>query len=79
MSILKVDIMKAFDTVCWDFVDKILEAHNFPPLFREWIHQCFFTTKFFIFVNGEPAGFFAGKKGLRQGDPISLYLFIMVM
>lgn len=39
-SMLKVDIRKAFDTVCWDFVNKILEAQSFPPLFREWIRQC---------------------------------------
>ncbi|CAA7053093.1 unnamed protein product [Microthlaspi erraticum] len=76
---LKVDIRKAFDTVCWDFVLKMLNAHDFPPLFISWIRQCISTPRFSISVNGELAGFFPGKKGLRQCDSISPYLFIMVM
>ena len=78
-SLLKIDIRKAFDTVCWDFVLKILEAQNFPPLFRSWIKECMTSPRFSISINGELAGFFEGKKGLRQGDSISPYLFIMVM
>lgn len=78
-SMLKVDIRKAFDTVCWDFVAKMLEAQNFPPLFRAWIMECITSPRFSIAINGELAGFFSGKKGLRQGDSISPYLFIMVM
>lgn len=78
-STLKIDIRKAFDIVCWDFVLKILEAQNFPPLVRTWITECISSPRFSVVVNGELADFFAGKKGLRQGDSISLYLFILVM
>lgn len=78
-SMLKVDIKKAFDTVCWDLVLKIFEAQNFPPLFIIWIKECITTPRFFIAINAELAGFFSEKKGLRQGDSISPYLFIMVM
>lgn len=78
-SMLKVDIRKAFDTVSWDFVNKMLAAQGFPPLFRTWIQECITTPSFSIAVNGELAGFFPGKKGLRQGDSISPYIFIMVM
>ncbi|XP_056856566.1 uncharacterized protein LOC130505985 [Raphanus sativus] len=78
-SMLKVDIRKAFDTVTWDFVSKVLEAQGFLPLFRTWIRECISTPRFSVAFNGELAGFFRGKKGLRQEDSISPYLFIMVM
>lgn len=78
-GMLKVNIRKAFDTVYWDFVLKILEAQNFPPIFITWIRECITSPRFFVAINGELAGFFEGKKGLRQGDSMSPYLFIMVM
>ena len=76
---LKVDLRKAFDTVCWDFVIKLLQAQSFPPIFVTWIKECMTSPRFSVSVNGELAGFFAGKKGLRQGDSISPYIFIMIM
>lgn len=76
---LKVDIRKAFDTLSWDFVIKSLEAQDFPPLFVTWIKEYITSPRFSVAINGELAGFFPGKKGLRQGDSISPYLFIMAM
>lgn len=76
---LKIDIRKAFDMVCWDFVIKVLEAQQFPPMFITWITECISSPRFSIAINRELAGFFEGKKGLRQGDSISLYLFIILM
>lgn len=78
-AMLKIDIRKAFDTVCWDFVIKVLEAQQFPPKFITWIAECISSPRFYVAINGELAGFFEGKKGLRQGDSISPYLFIMLM
>lgn len=76
---LKVDIKKAFDTVSWDFELKILEDLNFSSIFRCWINECISSLRFSIVINGELAGFFPCKKGLRQGFPLFPYLFLFVM
>lgn len=77
-AMLKVDIRKAFDTVCWDFGIKTLKAQQFPPLFITWIKECTTSPMFSVAINGKLAGFFEGKKGMRQRDSMSMYLFIML-
>lgn len=76
---LKIDISKAYDNLSWAFLFKVLQALELPDTFIEWIKECVSTPSYSIVLNGELQGFFPGKKGLRQGDPISSLLFVITM
>nr|GEZ55904.1 hypothetical protein [Tanacetum cinerariifolium] len=76
---MKVDIQKAYDTVNWQFLEAILKEFGFHEKMVGWIVKCVTSVSFSICVNGERFGYFKGGRGLRQGDPMSPYLFTLVM
>ncbi|GKE60209.1 RNA-directed DNA polymerase, eukaryota, reverse transcriptase zinc-binding domain protein, partial [Tanacetum coccineum] len=76
---LKIDLHKAYDTVNWNFLEDILKGFGFHEKMVNWIMKCVTSTSFSIVVNGESCSFFKGGRGLRQGDPMSPYLFTLVM
>nr|GFB42449.1 hypothetical protein [Tanacetum cinerariifolium] len=75
----KVDIQKAYDFVEWCFLRDCLTRFGFHSTMVKWIMECISSTFFSINVNGDLRGFFKGKRGLRQGDPLSPYLFTLVI
>ncbi|KAJ9552900.1 hypothetical protein OSB04_016945 [Centaurea solstitialis] len=75
----KIDLRKAYDMVSWDYLLCMLEGFHFHPVLINWIKEMISTPTFSIVVNAETKGFFHGKRGIRQGDPLSPYLFTIVM
>lgn len=56
-----------------------MRGMQFPYQFILWVKNCVSTPMFSIMIKGVPEGFFVGKRGLRQADPFSPYLFLLVM
>ncbi|GFZ09766.1 hypothetical protein Acr_21g0003650 [Actinidia rufa] len=75
----KLDIEKAYDQASRDFMLYLLKRLGFEEIWCNWIKSCISSVKFSVLDNGSAPGFFGGSRGLRQGYPLSSFLFIIVM
>ncbi|KAK6142914.1 hypothetical protein DH2020_023262 [Rehmannia glutinosa] len=71
--------ISAYDTISWSFLEQVLNGLGFPPIFISWVMECVSSVSYSICINGSLQGKFPGKRGLRQGDPMSPALFLLCM
>ena len=74
---LKLDMSKAYDKVEWACLDKIMEKLWFHSRWRSLMMQCISSVTYAICINGKPSGHIILTRGLRQGDLLSPYLFLL--
>lgn len=77
--VVKVDLEKAFDNISWCCLDYTLSRCGFGMVWRNWIKWCLSTARFSMTINGTSSAMFRSGKGIKQGDPISPFLFIMIV
>nr|GFD07528.1 RNA-directed DNA polymerase, eukaryota, reverse transcriptase zinc-binding domain protein [Tanacetum cinerariifolium] len=77
--IFKVDFAKAYDSIRWDFLDDVLISFGFGSKWRSWIRGSLSSGKASILVNGSPTTEFHFHRGLKHGDPLAPFLFLLIM
>ncbi|GJX11722.1 putative RNA-directed DNA polymerase, eukaryota, reverse transcriptase zinc-binding domain protein [Tanacetum coccineum] len=78
LLLFKVDFEKTFDSVNWKFLLSVMRQMGFGLKWRKWIYSCLSSASISVMINGSPSKEFKMERGLRQGDPLSPFLFLLV-
>ena len=77
--LIKFDLEKAYDRLSWDFIEYTLERVGLPDSWVRNIMQCVRTVRMTIYWNQKTLDLFKMTRGIRQGDPMSPYIFVICM